>query len=170
MSVRFEDNRVAVKSAMEKKAIAWLHEAAGEIVSQTQRNLSKIGGRWFAEQKNDWSYKVDESKLEATIGGVKERDLWTEFGTGSFADGGKGRKGWWVYVKGENGSETTTSSSKKSYTLDEAKQIMAMLRADGLDAHITRGQKPKRPFETAYKKLKPNLIKQAEKLFGGTWK
>ena len=95
---------------------------------------------------------------------------WTEFGTGSFADGGKGRKGWWVYVKGENGSETTESSSKKSYTLDEAKQIMAMLKADGLDAHITRGQQPKRPFDTAYKKLKPNLIKQAERLFGGTWK
>ena len=74
MPVRFEDNRVAVKSAMEEKAIAWLHEAAGEMVSQVQRNLSKIGGRWFAEQKSDWSYKVDEGKLEATIGGVKEMD------------------------------------------------------------------------------------------------
>jgi hypothetical protein len=47
---------------------------------------------------------------------------------------------------------------------------MAMLKSDGLDAHITRGQKPKRPFDTAYKKLKPNLIKMAERLFGGTWK
>lgn len=170
MSVQFEDNRVAVMSAMEEKAIAWLHEAAGEVVSQTQRNLSKEKGRWHSEQKEQWQYKVDESKLEAVIGNPMERTLWTEFGTGSFADGGKGRKGWWVYVKDENGSETTTSSSTKSYTLEEAKQIMAMLRADGLDAHITRGQQPKRPFETAYKKLKPNLIKMADKLFGGTWK
>lgn len=170
MSVQFEDNRVAVKSAMEEKAIAWLHEAAGEVVSQTQRNLSKEKGRWHSEQKEQWQYRVDESDLEAVVGNPMERALWTEFGTGSFADGGKGRKGWWVYVKDENGSETTTSSSTKSYTLEEAKQIMAMLKADGLDAHITRGQQPKRPFETAYKKLKPNLIKMAEKLFGGTWK
>lgn len=170
MPVKFEDNRVAVKSAMEKKAIAWLHEAAGEIVSKTQDNLSKIGGTWFANQKDDWSYKVNEGKLEATIGGVKERDLWTEFGTGSFADGGKGRKGWWVYVKGENGSETTTSSSKKSYTKAEAVGIMMKLKKEGLDARITRGQEPKRPFEKAYKRLKPNLIKEAQEKFGGTWK
>ena len=169
MSVHFEDNRVAVKAVMKEKAIAWLHEVSGEMVSQTQRNLDKEKGRWHSEQKEQWQYKVDENKLESTIGNPMERTLWTEFGTGSFADGGKGRKGWWVYVKDENGSETTASSSRKSYTLEEAKQIMAMLRADGLDAHITRGQQPKRPFKKAYTKLKPALIKEAEKRFGGTW-
>lgn len=169
MSVKFEDNRIKVKNAIKEECISWLHEASGEIVTETQRNLGKLKGRWFTEQAQKWQYKVDESKLESTIGNPEERSLWTEFGTGSFADGGKGRKGWWVYVKDENGSETTTSSSKKSYTLEEAKQIMAMLRADGLDAHITRGQQPKRPFKMAWDKLKPKLIRSVEKRFGGKW-
>lgn len=162
MSVKFEDNRIAVKAALEDAAIAFLHEAAGEMVSQTQRNLSKEKGRWHSEQSEQWQYKVDESKLEATVGNPMERSLWTEYGTGSFADGGKGRKGYWVYVKGSNGS--TSSVGGKSYTLQEAKRIMAMMRADGLDAHITNGQKPKRPLKKAYTATKPKIIKRAEQI------
>ena len=103
MSVHFEDNRVAVKAVMKEKAIAWLLESAGELVKGVNRNLDKEKGRWHSDQKEQWQYRIDEDKLEATIGNPMERTLWTEFGTGSFADGGKGRKGWWVYVKDENG-------------------------------------------------------------------
>lgn len=169
MSVQFTDNSMRVKSALEEAAIAFLHEAAGEIEAQTKRNLSKEKGRWHSEQKEQWQHTVDEGKLEATIGNPMERSLWTEFGTGDQAEGGKGRKGYWVYVKGGD-SEDSPPKGGKSYTLEEAKQIMAMMRADGLDAHITNGQAPKRPFRNAYKKAKPKIIKRAEQVLKGRMK
>lgn len=165
MAVQFEDFSVRVKDALEDAAIAFLHEAAGEVVAQTNRNLSREKGRWHQEQKEQWQYIVNEGKLEATIGNPMQRSLWTEFGTGEYADGGKGRKGYWVYVKGNEGSENSPSTGGKSYTLEEAKRIMAMMRADGLDAHITKGQPAKRPFKTAYTKTKPAIIKLAKERF-----
>ncbi len=166
MAVQFEDFSVRVKAALDEAAVAFLHEAAGEMVAQTGRNLDKEKGNWHKEQKAQWQYKVDESKLEATVGNPMQRSLWTEFGTGEYADGGKGRKGYWVYVKGNESSENSPSTGGKSYTLEEAKRIMAMMRADGLDAHITKGQAAKRPFKKAYTKLKPAIIKQAKERFG----
>lgn len=66
-----------------------------------------------------------------------------EYGTGLFAEGGKGRQDVpWVYVEG---SGSGAAKSTKSYTLDEAKKTVRFLREQGLDAHYTYGQKPK-PF------------------------
>lgn len=162
-NVRFEDFSVQVIDALNDACVSFLHEAAGEMVSQTQRNLSGEKGRWHQEQKEQWQYEVDENDKKATVGNPMERSIWTEFGTGSYAENGNGRKGYWVYVRGSDGSETTPSGGK-SYTLQEAKQIMAMLRADGLDAHITNGQKPKRVFRNAYTTTKPKIIRRAEQV------
>lgn len=167
MGVEFKDNRVVVKNALKREAIAWLHEAAGEVVRQTQRNLSKHGGRFYSEQKEQWRYEIDERKMQAVIGNPLERVLWTEFGTGTFADNGKGRKGWWVYVKGKDGKKST---NHKIYTLEEARDIMFYLRNKGLDARITRGQRPKRPFKKAYDGSKGSIIKSAKERFGGRFK
>lgn len=160
--IRLEDFSAEVIDALNDACIAFLHEAAGEVVTQTQRNLDKEKGRWHTEQKEQWQHKVDEGAMVATIGNPMERSLWTEFGTGSYAEGGKGRKGYWVYVKGADGAAESPPKGGKSYTLQEAKQIMAMLRADGLDAHITKGQRAKRPFRTAYTSIKPKLIEGAK--------
>lgn len=48
----------------------------------------------------------------------------------------------WVYVE-HSGQQS--SSAQKSFTLEEAKQAVAALRAKGLEAHYTYGQKPQ-PF------------------------
>ena len=48
----------------------------------------------------------------------------------------------WVFVK-HSGEQSSTA--QKSYTLEEAKQAMAILRGKGLDAYYTYGQKPQ-PF------------------------
>jgi hypothetical protein len=159
-NVHLEDFSRMVIEAVKDAGAAILEEAAGEVVSQTRRNLGKERGRWHQEQKERWDYIVDNNKLEATIGNPLERSLWTEFGTGSYAEGGKGRQGYWVYVKG-SGSENSPSNDKRSYTLEEAKKIMAMLKADGLDAHITKGQSPKRPFRTAYNTTRPKIERRA---------
>lgn len=169
MAVEFFDFRIEVKDALEEDAIAFLHEAAGELVAQTQRNVPNKGD-WFTQQKNAWRYEVDESKLTATIGNPMERAIWTEFGTGSYSISPRGgRKGYWVYVKesnGESGGTTYAYKGGKAYTLEEAKQIVAMMRADGLDAHYTKGQQPYRPFYTAFVKSHPKISKAAEQIFG----
>lgn len=161
MSVHFEDNSVRVKSAMEQAAIAYLHEAAMEITSQTKNNMPN--GHWYSQQKTKWKYIVDESKLEATIGNPMQQSLWTEFGTGEYAIHGDGRKGYWVYVKGDDDSNASSKGGKE-YTLADAKKIVAMMRADGIDAHYTKGQTPKRPLENAFNSLKNALIKRAEEV------
>ena len=167
--MEFEDNRVAVKSAINQAVVDFLYEAAGELEAQTKRNVPNKGN-WFTEQKNAWTYRVDETKQEAVVGNPQERALWTEFGTGeqSISPQG-GRRGWWVYVKGGGSDDGSSYSYKggKAYTFDEAKKIVAMLKSDGLDARMTRGQKAYRPFHTAYVNLKPKLEKIAREKFGG---
>ena len=70
----------------------------------------------------------------------------------------------WVFVK-HSGQEGNT---QKSYTLEEAKQAMAILRGKGLDAYYTYGQKPQ-PFmrpalddnrEAIVEKLREGLLQR----------
>lgn len=170
MSVEFHDFSIEVKDVLEEKALQFLYEAAGELEAQTKRNVPSKG-RWFTDQKNAWRYEVDEGKLVATVGNPQERSLWTEFGTGEHSISPKGgRKGYWVYVKESNGGGDGSSyeyKGGKSYTLEEAKEVMAILQSKGLDAHITDGQEPHKPFQNAYIKLKPKLIRRAEQIFKG---
>ena len=68
---------------------------------------------------------------------------YVEYGTGIEAEGGKGRQDVpWVYV--EHSGEPR-DGAQKSFTLEEAKQAVAILREKGLEAHYTYGQKPQ-PF------------------------
>lgn len=136
MSVQFDDFSMQVKAALEEAAVQFLYEAAGELASQTARNSPVDTG----QLKNSWQYKVDESKLEATIGSPLENAIWNEYGTGEYALEGNGRKGGWSY-KDDHG-----------------------------DWHHTFGKKPERTFDKAYKGLKPKIIKRAEDVLKGTMK
>ena len=93
VAVEFEDNRMQVKEAIRDAAIGFLHEAAGEMVSQTARN-TKVK---TSQTKRSWSYVVDEEALEAVIGSSFQNAIWEEFGTGEYALNNNGRKGGWVY-------------------------------------------------------------------------
>ena len=99
MPVEFKDNSLKVKAALNEKTIAWLHEAAGEIESQSKRNTRVDTG----QLKNSWANTVDESDGTATVGSPLENAIWEEFGTGEYALHHNGRKGGWVYQspKGE---------------------------------------------------------------------
>ena len=136
MSVQFDDFSMQVKAALEEAAVQFLYEAAGELASQTARNSPVDTG----QLKNSWQYKVDESKLEATIGSPLENAIWNEYGTGEYALEGNGRKGGWSY------------------------------KDDYGDWHHTFGKKPERTFDKAYKVLKPKIIKRAEDVLKGTMK
>ena len=76
-----------------------------------------------------------------------------EYGTGLYAEDGKGRQDVpWVYVEGGSSKKST-----KKYTLEEAKKAVRYLKEKGLDAHYTYGQHPQ-PF------MRPALNENREKI------
>lgn len=156
-NIKFQDNSVEVIAALNEAVTAYLYEAGGELEAQTKRNTKVDTG----QLKNSWSYKVDESAQKVTIGSQLENAIWNEFGTGEYALNGDGRKGYWVYVKGSDGQRSTSS---KSYTLQEAKRIMAYLREQGLEAYYTKGKKPQRTLHNAFNNSKSKLIRKAEQV------
>lgn len=93
MAVKFTDNRIQVTEAIKDAAIQYLHEASGEMVSETAMITANVTG----QLKGSWNYKVDENSLESMIGSHLENAIWEEFGTGEYALHGDGRKGGWVY-------------------------------------------------------------------------
>ena len=115
MSVQFQDNSAKVKDALNDATKAWLYEAAGEMEEQVKRN-TKVG---TGQLKNSWTYKVDESKGEATIGSPLENAIWEEFGTGQYALHGDGRKTPWVY-KDDKGKWHTTIGKHPHRALNNA--------------------------------------------------
>jgi hypothetical protein len=134
MALKFTDNSAAVKGALNDAVIAYLHEASGELEAQVKRN-TKVG---TGQLKNSWTYKVDESKGESTIGSPLENAIWEEFGTGEYALHGDGRKGGWYYKDEKDGTW-----------------------------HHTYGKNPHRAFQRAFNSLKPALKRRAEQVLKG---
>lgn len=93
MSVKFTNNSVRVKNALDDAVAAYLYEAGGELEAQVKRNSRRGTG----QLANSWAYRVDESKGECVVGSPLENAIWEEFGTGEYALHGDGRKGGWVY-------------------------------------------------------------------------
>lgn len=159
-NVEFIDNSVQVSAALDAAILAYLHEAGGELEAQVKRGTKVSTG----ELKNSWEYKVNGEAKTATVGSPLERAIWNEFGTGEYAVNGDGRKGYWVFVKGSDGQRST---SPKTYTLQEAKRIVAFMRDEGLDAYYTKGMKPQHTLQTAFNSSKSTLIRRAEQILKG---
>lgn len=157
--IEFTDNSVKVKGDLNQALIAFLREASAEIKTQAER-YSPTGS---AQLKRSWDTVVDAGKLEAIIGNPLEYAIYQELGTGEYALEGKGRKGYWVYVKDSDSGSTTRST--KSYTLAEAKRIMAYLRDKGLEAYYTKGTRPKRMLYKAFTMYKPKVEARAQQIF-----
>lgn len=87
-----------------KAAIAFLHEAAGELEAQVKRNTAVDTG----QLKASWSYVVDKDALEARVGSPLENAIWEEFGTGEYALEGNGRKTPWKYQDAKGNWHCTT--------------------------------------------------------------
>lgn len=97
------------------------------------------------------------SKVEGLTGEVftpLDYAPYVEFGTGIFAEDGKGRQEVpWVYVEGSG----STSGRKTIHTEESADKAVAFLQSKGLKAHKTRGEKPQ-PY------LRPALLENREKI------
>lgn len=155
MSIEFTDNSAIVKEAIDDAIIAFLYEAGGELEARTKRN-TKPPHYGEYDVKNSWNHVVDESKGEAQVGSAMEAAFWAEFGTGEHALHHNGRRGWWVYVEGNN----NRAENQKYYTEEEAKATAAFMRANGLPAHATNGTEPVRPLFNAFNSRKNALIKR----------
>ncbi len=153
--VEFQDFSIQVKDVMEGAIYKALEEAAVELQSQAQRNSA-----FSKNLHGSWKHVVNESKMEATVGNPMELAIWMELGTGEYALEGKGRKGYWVYVKGNSGVKEANPG--KARTLEEAKMAVAILREKGLEAYYTKGQKPRRMLHNAFAAKKATLIRIIE--------
>lgn len=81
---------------------------------------------------------------------------YVEFGTGIFAEGGKGRKEVpWVYV--EDGGKP--SNNKTIYTEETARETVAYLRSKGLDAQMTYGKEPQPFLRPALEENRAKVLK-----------
>lgn len=129
--VSFEDNRMRCKAALADAGVAFLHEAAVELVSQTARN-SRVRN---SQLKGSWDYVVDEAELTATIGSPLENAIWEEFGTGEYALNGNGRKDSWRY-KDEHGQWHTTIGKKPNRALWKAMETLKPSLQAALEEHL----------------------------------
>lgn len=157
--VEFTDNSVKVKAELNKALAAFLREASAEIKTQAERFTPAES----SQLRRHWDTVVDEARLQAIIGNTLEYSIYQELGTGEYALEGKGRKGYWVFVKDSSSSGLTRSTKK--YTLAEAKQIMAYLRSQGLEAYYTNGIRPKRMLYKSFKLWKPKVEARAKQIF-----
>ena len=164
-NVKFTDNSVQVRNALNDAVIAYLYEAGGEMEAQTVRNSRPVKyGKH--DVRGNWKYQVDENRKETKIGNHLEAAFWEELGTGEYALNHDGRKGWWVYVEGND----TPRKNQKQHTQTEAEGIAASMRAEGLDAHATNGTEANRPLYRAFTSLKSALIRRAEDVLGASMK
>ena len=113
----FKDNSLQIKAEINEVLVAFLIEAAGEIVSQTQRNSRVDTG----QTKGSYEYVVSRDELKATIGSPLENAIWEEFGTGEYALNGDGRKTAWYYCD-EKGNWHFTNGKKPNRPLYKASE------------------------------------------------
>lgn len=159
-NMRFTDNSLKVKAEFDKALVAFLHEASAAIKSQAER-FTPVGET--SQLKKSWTKHVDEKKMKASIGNSMEYAIYLEMGTGEYALEGNGRKGYWVYVKDNDSGNMAKSSN--TYTLEQAKAIVASMRADGLDAYMTKGTRPRRMLYKAMQIWKPKIQARARQIF-----
>ena len=150
--VEFIDFSAEVIEGMESALIAGLYEAAGELETMTVRN-SRQGHKYGNIQATAlWDHMVDEGKMTAYVGSPHEAAYWEEFGTGEHALNGDGRKGWWVYVEGqESGKGGKSYSSQKE--AEEAAEFLRKVKK--LNAYATNGIDPNRPLHRAFQSGEP---------------
>lgn len=160
MPVKFNDYSMNVTAALNDISRQWLHEASFEVQAHAQRNC-KMDDEEGRRLRQSYKNVVDEDKGEAVVGSPRESVYWEEFGTGSHAAHGDGRKGWWVYIK--NG-ETRSKTSQKYSTRQEAEEAAEFLRkVKKLDAYATNGREPSYTLENAFKKNSAKLQAELER-------
>lgn len=111
--------------------------------------------------RNSISFLVNADEQSVTIGSNLKYAIYVHEGTGIYAAGG-GTGGYWVYVIGGDGSMAGKAKGKR-YTLEQAKQIVAMMREDKLEAFYTQGMEPNRFLKNAITKNEAEFLQELKK-------
>lgn len=89
----FIDNSQQGKDAINKATLQFLFKACILVEGQAVL-LAPVG---TSRLRDSIDYHVDEKELIGYVGTNVEYAVYVEFGTGEFAENGRGRKGGWVY-------------------------------------------------------------------------
>lgn len=138
MEIEIVDNSEKALEEFKAACLRALERCGSQAEGYAKDLVSVVTGNL----QNSITHQVDEAETAVYIGTNSEYGPYVELGTGKYYKGG-GRSGWWVYVDGE--SSKKTPKNLKTYTYEEAKRIMAILRSKGLDAHMTEGR-PASPY------------------------
>lgn len=163
MSTRLEDYRLEVKTALNDISKQWLHEASFEVQAHAQRNC-KMDDEEGRRLRQSYKNVVDEDKGEAIVGSPRESVYWEEFGTGSHAANGDGRKGWWVYVKDGESRNNTSAVYNSREEAEEAAEFLWKVKH--LEAYATNGREPSYTLENAFKQTRAKAQRRLEMLLG----
>lgn len=117
--IHIDTHEEEAKLNFRKVAIAFLHEACGELVAQVRNNQRVKTGK----TRRSWKYEVDTVKLCGYVASDSMNAVYEEFGTGEYALSGNGRKGGWWY-RDENNKLHFTLGKKPHRPLYRAYTIM----------------------------------------------
>lgn len=97
------DHTGDVLNALYWQAQAALEACGNQAVSHAKRNITSAGRVDTGAMRNSMNHKVVASEYTCYVGTNQEYAVYHEYGTGVYAEGGKGRKTPWMYVdaKGE---------------------------------------------------------------------
>ena len=136
----------------------------GNIIEETAKELLTLHGAVDSGQLIGSIRKGPVEGNSITVGTNVSYAPYVEYGTGIYAGNGSG---YWVFVKGNDSQGETVH---KRYTLQQAKQLVAIMRSKGLDAYYTNGQKPQPYMHPAlennraqFEKVFDHYIKEAAK-------
>lgn len=155
MPMEFIDNSIKIIGEINEATKRWLIEASNEVASHAARNCKmdgKVGEALKGSYKLEKNPDLDSGKIY--VGSDMVAAYWEEFGTGSHAEKGDGRQGWWVYV--EDGTKHAPDGGITYYTQQEAEEVAESMRNEkGLKAHATNGRDPQHTLQNAFIKTNP---------------
>lgn len=132
ITVRGADGLIAKLDDMAAFDVVDALNECGDIIERTAKELCPVD----SGQLQGSIHKQPIEDNTVTVSTNVNYAPYVEYGTGVF-NHGDGM--YWVFVKG---SPSQGPTSHKRYTLDQAKQIVARMRKEGLDAYYTNGQPP----------------------------
>lgn len=123
------------------------------LVERRARQLAPKGRT--GDLRNSITHKVEN--LEGIVYTPLFYAPYVEYGTGAFREQNPEPGRYWVYVPEENGGGRVKAKASRRYTLEEAKEIVALMREDGIEAVYTQGEPP-HPF------MRPALDENREEI------
>lgn len=152
----FKDNSSTAKEQLMKASRQWVKSSAMVI----ERDAILVAPVSSGDLKRSIRHVTENDGMEAIIGAEAKHGLFVERGTGEFSENGQGRRGYWVYIKGQ-----PPGPGGKTHTLESAARAVAFLRSKGLEAYYTNGMQPQPFLKPAFRNNKSNIEKLAKKFY-----